>query len=232
MELAVVPIFQSEITPQKARGFIVGTYQLSLVFGGLIINVVARGTSDIKSNAAWQIPIGLFYVVPVFVVCTIWFVPEVSINCYTYHGKRTKNTQSPRWLILKGRRDDALKSLTRLREGKFSQDEIEEEFSLISIGIEQEVEQGTFFEMFKGAVNTKRSLIVFGANFFLQATGATFASVYGALFIKSVGTVNTFTVTCSMAGINTVICMLSMVLVDKIGRRYVPYSTVLVKSSL
>lgn len=30
MELAVVPIYQSEITPQKARGFVVGTYQLSL----------------------------------------------------------------------------------------------------------------------------------------------------------------------------------------------------------
>ena len=31
MELAVVPIFQSEITPPRARGFIVGTYQISLM---------------------------------------------------------------------------------------------------------------------------------------------------------------------------------------------------------
>lgn len=30
MELAVVPIFQAEITPKEARGFVVGTYQLSL----------------------------------------------------------------------------------------------------------------------------------------------------------------------------------------------------------
>jgi len=30
MELSVVPIFQSEIAPARARGFIVGTYQLSL----------------------------------------------------------------------------------------------------------------------------------------------------------------------------------------------------------
>lgn len=30
MELAVVPIYQAEITPKEARGFVVGTYQLSL----------------------------------------------------------------------------------------------------------------------------------------------------------------------------------------------------------
>ncbi len=30
MELAVVPIYQSEVTPSRARGFIVGTYQVSL----------------------------------------------------------------------------------------------------------------------------------------------------------------------------------------------------------
>lgn len=31
MELAVVPIYQSEIVPGQARGFIIATYQVSLV---------------------------------------------------------------------------------------------------------------------------------------------------------------------------------------------------------
>jgi SP family sugar:H+ symporter-like MFS transporter len=31
MELSVVPVFQSEIVPGAARGFIVGTYQFSLI---------------------------------------------------------------------------------------------------------------------------------------------------------------------------------------------------------
>lgn len=35
MELAVVPIYQSEITPQRARGFVVGTYQLSLAVSSM-----------------------------------------------------------------------------------------------------------------------------------------------------------------------------------------------------
>lgn len=31
MELSVVPVFQSEIAPTQIRGFIVGTYQLTIV---------------------------------------------------------------------------------------------------------------------------------------------------------------------------------------------------------
>lgn len=78
MELAVVPIYQSEITPGNARGFVVGTYQLSLAIGGLVVNGVARATSSMQSKAAFRIIYGLFYVVPVIVICGIWFVPEVS----------------------------------------------------------------------------------------------------------------------------------------------------------
>jgi hypothetical protein len=33
MELSVVPVFQSEIAPTQVRGFMVGTYQLTIVVG-------------------------------------------------------------------------------------------------------------------------------------------------------------------------------------------------------
>ncbi|KAH8673091.1 hypothetical protein BGZ61DRAFT_591612 [Ilyonectria robusta] len=47
-----VSIYQAEITPRRARGFVVGAYQLSLAIGGLVVNCVARRTSDIQSPAA------------------------------------------------------------------------------------------------------------------------------------------------------------------------------------
>lgn len=77
MELAVVPIYQSEIAPEMARGFVVGTYQLSLTVGGLVINAVARGTGLINGASAYRIPFGLFYVVPTIVASCMWLVPEV-----------------------------------------------------------------------------------------------------------------------------------------------------------
>lgn len=73
--------------------------------------------------------------------------------------------------------------------------------------------------MFRGTVNLKRTFIVIGANFFLQGTGSTFASVYGALFVKSLNTINPFTITVSMAAINMVVGFAAMVGVDRIGRR-------------
>lgn len=96
MELAVVPVFQSEITPRRARGFIVGTYQISLnvslpsrecnylsdrvQIGGLIMNLIARGTGSMESAAAYRIPFGLFFIVPTFVASCVWFIPEVRVD--------------------------------------------------------------------------------------------------------------------------------------------------------
>jgi hypothetical protein len=35
MELSVVPVFQSEIAPTQVRGFMVGTYQLTIAVSSL-----------------------------------------------------------------------------------------------------------------------------------------------------------------------------------------------------
>ncbi|KAF0325277.1 vegetative cell wall protein gp1 [Colletotrichum asianum] len=204
MELAVVPIYQSEITPQCARGFVVGTYQLSLAVGGLVVNVVARGTGSLNSSAAYLIPYGLFYLVPLIVIAGIWFVPE-----------------SPRWLAMQGRNEEALIALTRLREGKFTEDEIAAEMAHVRAGIDREVEKGKFKDMFHGKQMTKRTMSVIGVNFFMQATGSIFASVYGAIFVKQLGFINPFTVTIITSIINIFMCLCAMVLLDKMGRRNV-----------
>lgn len=78
MELSTVPVYQSEVVPAPIRGLMVGSYQVSLGIGGLIINGICRGTSTIQNNNAWMIPYGLYYIIPTFVACTIWFIPEAS----------------------------------------------------------------------------------------------------------------------------------------------------------
>lgn len=60
--------------------------------GGLIVNCIARGTSSLSSNAAWQIPLGLFYVVPSVVAALIWFIPEVSDD-HSQYGKYSSLTR-------------------------------------------------------------------------------------------------------------------------------------------
>ena len=127
---------------------------------------------------------------------------------------------------MQGRRDEALASLTRLRTGKFSEAEIEEEFQDVLFTIQNEAElaestggfSSSFRELFRGT-NIRRTLVVVMVNFFLQATGQAFASQYGALFIKGLGTVNQFTMSMIATGVNCCVSVASMVAVESIGRR-------------
>ncbi|GKT89185.1 sugar transporter [Colletotrichum tofieldiae] len=193
MELAVVPVYQSEIVPSEIRGFAVGSYQFSLMFGTLIVNSVCRGTSTLDGNASWKIPMGLFYVIPVTVMGLIFFIPEERV-------------------------EEAQASLKKLRANTISDTEIDEQFASLQYALKEEVEQGNYMELFKG-INLRRTAIVVTMNFLQQATGQAFASTYGAIFIKDIGTVNPFTMTIINAIVNLCMVFLGLYLNDRVGRR-------------
>ncbi|KAL4881978.1 general substrate transporter [Aspergillus karnatakaensis] len=201
MELAVVPIFQAEIVPAPVRGFIVGSYQLSLTLGGVVINAVCYGTGHIENNRAWRIPLGLFYIVPSIVAASIFFLPE-----------------SPRWLLQQNRAEEAKANLYKLRKGAFTEEQIGEEFKELEFALENQVEQGNFFELFQRK-NLKRTVIVVLVNFFQQATGQAFTSQYGGVYVRSLRIFNPqlFTLMTSCISSFVMICMLSIS--DKVGRR-------------
>ncbi|KAJ5623072.1 hypothetical protein N7490_011677 [Penicillium lividum] len=201
MELSVVPVFQSEIAPTPIRGFMVGTYQLTITFGGMVIGWICNGTSRITDDRSWRIPLGLFYIVPAIIASLIWFIPE-----------------SPHWLLMQGRTEEARSNLQKLRQGAFTSSQIEEEFILLQDSLKKQPENGHFKELFSKS-NRKRTAIVVGINFFQQATGQAFASQYGTIYIKSLHTINAFHMTLINGFINLGVVMVSLYLNDKIGRR-------------
>lgn len=73
-----MPVFQSEIVPGPVRGLAVGTYQLMVSAGGLVINIICHTTSMNQDASAYRIPYGLFYIIPSIVASLIWFIPEAS----------------------------------------------------------------------------------------------------------------------------------------------------------
>lgn len=91
---------------------------------------------------------------------------------------------------------------------------------MIVAGTQQESEQGTFLDIFRKD-QLRRTLVVIGANFFMQASGQQFTSNYGALFVSSLHTIDPFIVTVVTALINVVISVLANVLTDILGRRCV-----------
>ncbi|KAF4967299.1 hypothetical protein FSARC_5129 [Fusarium sarcochroum] len=200
MELALVPVLQSELVPAEARGFVVSTYQSGLYFGSLIMSIICRGTSEIKGHASWQIPYGLFFVIPSILAVSVWWIPE-----------------SPRWLLTRDRQEDALKSLRLLRQGAYTDQEIERELQEMQNSINKTIKKGSFLDMWRGT-NLKRTLITIGVNVFLQLTGQNFSSKYGTIFIQSLGTVNPFVMSCINSALNIVTVFFTQFLADKTGR--------------
>lgn len=206
MEMAVIPVFQAEITPAKARGFMVGAFQFSLSIGGLVVHIITNATANRQDSSSWRIPVGLFFIFPIIVGILINFVPE-----------------SPRWLLSQSREEEALKSLRLFRQGKFSDAQILEEFSGIQVSLKElDTTQGTYADLFRGN-NLKRTLIVVGVNVFQQVTGQAFASQYGTIYIKSLGTVNPFQMSIVNSVVGIVAVALSLLLNDKLGRKTFMY---------
>lgn len=84
--------------------------------------------------------------------------------------------QSPRWLLIKDRPVEAMRVLRLLREGKFTDEQIETEYTTIVNALQNTVAQGSFKDIWR-RTNLRRTYIVIGANVFLQATGQLFISL-------------------------------------------------------
>lgn len=95
--LSNVGVYVCEIAPVKHRGVLAGCPQFMATAGVCAGYFTCYGTIDIKSSMAWRFSYIIQAVIGVFMVVRCAMLPE-----------------SPRWLMLHGRRTDALKSLERL----------------------------------------------------------------------------------------------------------------------
>lgn len=101
----IVPLYNAELAPPEVRGALVAVQQLAITFGIMVSFWIGYGTNFIggtgesQSDAAWLIPICL-QLAPALVLAAgmLLFMP-----------------QSPRHLINRGRDEECLQTLARLR---------------------------------------------------------------------------------------------------------------------
>jgi len=85
-----------ELCHPKERVVVGGIFNISIYLGSILAAAVTLGTFSMTSNWGWRIPSFLQTVPGLLQVCCIWFIPE-----------------SPRWLISKGRGNEALSVLVK-----------------------------------------------------------------------------------------------------------------------
>ena len=120
---------------------------------------------------------------------------------------------------MQDRDEDALRALQKLR-GEGNELSAETELELIRVSLREEADKGRYADLLKGH-NRRRTFVVCGVALFFQLTGQVFSGHYGAVFVKSLGTVNPWNITVSQSAINTVTSFCGILMIDRVGRRYV-----------
>jgi len=120
-------MYNAELAPPGIRGSLVALQQLAITFGILVSYWIAYGTNYIggstfqcdpvtgrgfgQSAAAWRIPLGIQMVPALCLLVGACFLPF-----------------SPRWLMLKGREEECLDNLAKLRNRPADSADIQFEF--------------------------------------------------------------------------------------------------------
>lgn len=107
----VAPLYISEIAPPEIRGTLLVLQELSIVTGIVIAFYITYGTRYIQSQWAWRLPFLIQIIPALFLVSGVFLLPY-----------------SPRWLAQKGRDEESLKVLAKIRQLPASDSRIQQEW--------------------------------------------------------------------------------------------------------
>ena len=202
----LVPMYQSECAPKSLRGFIVGLYQLAITIGALLAAIVLNATQHRNDHSAWRIPIALQYVWAFILGGGMLLLPE-----------------SPRYLLLKGRHAEARKALARLMSLPADSPQVEAEAVEIGLALESEMKDGagSYADCFKNNENRNGWRVWTGILMqgWQQLTGINFIFYYGTTFFMAAGIKKPFIITIIADVVNTVMTIVGIQLIDRVGRR-------------
>lgn len=130
---------------------------------GAIANQYSKSYDN---KLCYQIPLASLFAIPLGLSILMFFVPE-----------------SPRWLLVHGRSEEAHRALSRLRGDSFQAhpELLEEEFMEMKEGIEREKELATassFMDMFKGT-DRRRTLLCWAVVLSHSSSGISLIVAYG-----------------------------------------------------
>ncbi|KAI7907120.1 general substrate transporter [Cokeromyces recurvatus] len=204
-----VPVYLSELAPKEIRGRLISLQQLMITIGLMVAFWVGAGTQYIETKAAYRIPLGI-QIAPAFIlgVGSI-FLPF-----------------SPRWLVNKGRNDEALGVLARLHsKGDKTAPHVVAEYEEIVAQVEHErtVSVSSYFELLKGTVRRRLILGVL-IQVFQQFTGINSIMYYAPVIFQQAG-IPGRSASLIASGVNGVLNVLATIppilYLDRLGRRVV-----------
>ena len=209
--LIIAPMYIAEIAPSKFRGRLVSFNQLNIVIGisvAFFTNylILKLGQTDsfwtqtLKFNSLnWRWMLGLEAIPALLYFACLYLVPE-----------------SPRWLIMQGREEEALKVMARTSSDR----QAKEDLATIQISLGVEEEKSSFKELLKPSM---RLVMTIGISIAIlqQITGINSVFFYAPMIFEQSGiaTDASFMQAIFVGLINLVFTLIAIYLIDKIGRK-------------
>ncbi|KAJ5692336.1 hypothetical protein N7462_001759 [Penicillium macrosclerotiorum] len=141
--IANSPAYASEIVPISLRGACTATLQMSWSIGSIIVAGATYGYNKKLNEWAWRVPIALQWIFPTPLLILVFLAPE-----------------SPWWLIRRGRKKEALRSIERL--GEKNPEHAQQSLAMIERTVKIEEEIGgapTLLDLIKGT-DLRRTTII------------------------------------------------------------------------
>ncbi|KAF8471318.1 general substrate transporter [Kalaharituber pfeilii] len=200
---ALVPLYQSESSPKWIRGAIVGAYQLAITIGLFLAACVNQATHARQDSGSYRIPIAVQFAWALILIGGMLILPE-----------------TPRYLIKRGKYDEAAQAMSRLRRLPVDHPVLLEELNEIKANHEFETQmaQGGYIDCIRGGM-LKRLLTGMGLQALQQLTGINFIFYYGTNFFKESGIENPFLIGLTTNLVNVVSTIPGLWLVERMGRR-------------
>lgn len=199
LSLIAVPLFVAESVPAAFRGRSLVLYQVMGVIGIIIGYLFSAGLAEANPDWNWRLMLGIAALPALILLFVLVKLPE-----------------TPNWLMMKGRRAEAIEVLKRIDEPSTVNKTIDEMEETI-----REQSGGKISEMFRKPY-LRATVFVLVLGFFIQITGVNSTVTYGPQLFKSMGVDND--VEAILAGAAVQVFALAAVLtsmryIDRWGRR-------------
>ncbi len=196
LSIVTAPAYIAESSPRGVRGSLIVTFQVATVAGIATAYFVGAALAGLES---WRLILSLSAIPALIVLFFIIRLPD-----------------TPRWLLMNDRREEAL-DLVRRVQGDVNP---EEEVQTIEEDLAYE-EKGSFLELFQRRFRLAATFVI-GLGFLVQITGINAIVYYSPVIITQVGVEDPFIAIAvngliQLAGVVAVI--VSFLVVDRWGRR-------------
>ena len=211
--LIIAPMYIAEIGPAKYRGRMVSLNQLNIVLGisvAFFTNYLILQTAN--SDADWVQTLGVAQ------WNWRWMLGIEAIPALVYFICLSIVPESPRWLMMKGRAQEATVILKRALGEQNAEQEIQQINK--SISLEHNQAKGAFMDLLKPSM---RLVMIVGISIAIlqQITGINAVFFYAPMIFEQtgLGTDASFLQAILVGITNVVFTLIAIALIDKIGRK-------------